>query len=121
MTGDAGGSSGQKPKTAQTTKAKGSVPILFPDEVETREEPSFDDQIELKRQKSLLVRKKIDDDYKNNRDPIKEFFSLTCQSVKLSSPHLNLIAHLNTDVLYKKAQTDQIPYFQYWTWIGATI
>lgn len=95
------------------------MPILFPDE--TRDEPSFDDKIELRRQKSLLVRKKIDDDYKNNRDPIKEFFSLTCQSVKLSSPHLNLIAHLNTDALYKKAQTDGIPYFQYWTWIGATI
>ena len=67
------------------------------------------------------VKKKIDENYMQKRDPIKEFFVLTCQSVKLSSPHLNLIAHINTDMLYKKALTDGIAYFKYWSWIESTI
>ena len=67
------------------------------------------------------MKKKIDENYMQKRDPIKEFFVLTCQSVKLSSPHLNLIAHINTDMLYKKAITEGIAYFKYWSWIESTI
>ena len=67
------------------------------------------------------IKKKIDENYIQKRDPIKEFFVLTCQSVKLSSPHLNLIAHLNTDMLYKKALSEGILYYKFWSWIESTI
>jgi len=51
----------------------------------------------------MSVREKIDQEYQQNRDPMREFFFLACQSVKINSPHMNLIATLNTQVLYEKA------------------
>ena len=41
--------------------------------------------------------------YLIKRDPMKEFFNLTCQSVKLNSPNINSICHVETNNLYKKA------------------
>lgn len=35
-------------------------------------------------------------DYMLNRDPLQEFFTLTCQSIKLNSPHMNTICHIDT-------------------------
>ena len=53
------------------------------------------------------------EDYQKNRDPIKEFFQLTCQSIKINSPHMHLIATINTDKLYEKAIMETVPYFKY--------
>lgn len=33
---------------------------------------------------------------------------------------MNMIAHLNTDMLYMKALTDGIPFFDWYTWIEST-
>jgi len=35
-------------------------------------------------------------DYLLNRDPMQEFFSLTCQAIKLTSPHMNTICTIDT-------------------------
>ena len=35
-------------------------------------------------------------EYMLNRDPMQEFFTLTCQSIKLNSPHMNAIATIST-------------------------
>ena len=78
-------------------------------------------QAELKKQKQAAYKKKMADDYQKNRDPIKEFFTLTCQSVKLNSPHMNLIAMINTDQLYNKALEAAVPYFKYSSWIESTV
>jgi hypothetical protein len=32
-----------------------------------------------------------------------------------------MIAHLNTDMLYSKALTDNVPFFEWWGWIETTI
>ena len=63
----------------------------------------------------------MDENYMKNRDPIKEFFQLTCQSVKINSPHMHLIATINTNKLYDKAITDLVPYFKFYPWIETTI
>lgn len=42
-------------------------------------------------------------EYMLNRDPMEEFFALTCQSIKLNSPHINTIATIDTKELYLKA------------------
>lgn len=47
-----------------------------------------------------------------NRDPLKEFFTLTLQSVKLNSPHMNVICMINKDTLYEKALKEGIPFFK---------
>jgi hypothetical protein len=47
-----------------------------------------------------------------NRDPLKEFFTLTLQSVKLNSPHMNVICMINKDTLYEKALKENIPFFK---------
>eukprot|EP00347_Sterkiella_histriomuscorum_P012475 403368435 len=52
-----------------------------------------------------------------SRDVIREFFALTCQSVKLNSPHLNLICNTKTDELYNKAQSLNIPFYQWNNWL----
>ena len=91
---------------------------------------------EAKKQRAAAIKKKIQDDYQKNRDPIKEFFKLvskgrfklnrlslvqTCQSVKINSPHMNLIALINSDMLYAKALEEQIPYFKFASWIESTV
>ena len=95
---------------------------MFPDDPDKNIQEISPSKSEVKMPSNTEnVKQKIDQNYLKNRDPIKEFFALTCQSVKLSSPHLNLIAHINTDMLYQKALKDAIPYFKYWNWIEATI
>ena len=69
----------------------------------------------------LTTREKMDLEYLRNRDPLKEFFTLTCQSVKLNSPHLNMILNIKSDLLYDKAQTEGVLFYKYMTWIETTI
>ena len=56
-------------------------------------------------------------DYLLNRDPMQEFFTLTCQSIKLNSPHMNTICTIDTISLYKKANKLGVPFFKWQTWI----
>lgn len=56
-------------------------------------------------------------EYMMNRDPMQEFFALTCQSIKLNSPHINTIATIDTNQLYQKATKLNVPFFQWSTWI----
>ena len=56
-------------------------------------------------------------DYMLNRDPMQEFFVLTCQSIKLNSPHLNTICTIDTMQLYNRATKMNIPFFKWATWI----
>lgn len=86
----------------------------------------------------------MQEDYQKQRDPIKEFFKLvseqrnfclsfvltrfacllrlqTCQSIKINSPHMNLIALINSDMLYERALSEQIPYFKFSSWIESTV
>jgi hypothetical protein len=58
-------------------------------------------------------------DYMLNRDPMNEFFTLTCQSIKLNSPHMNTICHIDTNSLYRKAQKMNVPFFKWASWIEA--
>ncbi|TNV83150.1 hypothetical protein FGO68_gene10009 [Halteria grandinella] len=63
----------------------------------------------------------MNQDYQANRDPLKEFFALTLQSVKLCSPHMNIICMLNKDTLYDKAIKENVPFFKWYSWIEQTI
>ena len=56
-------------------------------------------------------------EYMMKRDPMEEFFSLTCQSIKLNSPHMNTICTIDTMTLYKKAVKLNVPFFKWSTWI----
>ena len=76
---------------------------------------------EERKQRAAERKKKIQEDYQKSRDPIKEFFTLTCQSVKINSPHMNLIALINSELLYAKALTEQVPYFKFASWIESTV
>lgn len=61
--------------------------------------------------------KKSSLNYMLNRDPLKEFFHLTLQSIKMNSPHMNQILNINGDAFYKKAIDDGVPFNQWWTWL----
>ena len=51
----------------------------------------------------LTHKERLEFEYLKNRDPMREFFALTFQSVKLNSPHLSLIAEIKEQDLYNKA------------------
>ena len=56
-------------------------------------------------------------DYLLNRDPMLEFFQLTCQCIKMNSPQMNTICTIDTTQLYQRAQKLNIPYNKWQTWI----
>lgn len=56
-------------------------------------------------------------DYLLKRDPLYEFFNLTCQSIILNSPHINHICHIDASQLFKKATIDEVPFNKWATWI----
>jgi len=41
--------------------------------------------------------------------------------VKINSPHMGLIADMKEDLLYDKAQKEQVPFFQWFKWLETTI
>ena len=51
------------------------------------------------------------------RDPLYEFFQLTCQSIKLNSPHINTICHIDPKDLYAIAIAEQPHFFKWGVWI----
>ena len=52
-----------------------------------------------------------------NRDPMQEFFLLTCQAIKLNSPKMNTICTIDTMSLYKKALELNMPFFKWQSWV----
>lgn len=52
-------------------------------------------------------------EYLTKRDPMQEFFVLTCQSVKLNSPHMNAVCTIDALQLYKKATELNIEFFKW--------
>ena len=56
-------------------------------------------------------------DYLANRDPMQEFFQLTCKSIILNSPHMNTICTVSQDQLYRRAIKEDVPFFKWATWI----
>lgn len=101
-----------QPQGAQTTKAAKRPSFSFaqadfdeeeaerePEEVQRNQRSQLKKELtksmtiaEAKRQRAAALKKKMDEEYLKKRDPIREFFTLTCQSVKMNSPHMNLIA-----------------------------
>ena len=55
------------------------------------------------------------------RDPMEEFFELTCKSIILNSPHMNAICTVNTKEMYKKALQTSLPFFKWGGWIEETV
>lgn len=66
---------------------------------------------------SFSLREQSQIDYLLNRDPMQEFFSLTCQSIKLNSAHMNTICTIDTEQLYRKAVKMNVPYYKWQNWI----
>ena len=62
-------------------------------------------------------KEQVNYDYMMKRDPMEEFFTLTCQSIKLNSPHMQTICTIDTMTLYKKATKLNIPFFKWASWI----
>ena len=65
----------------------------------------------------LTDKERFQFNYLLSRDPLLEFFNLTCQSIKLNSPHINTICDVDCNLLYKKACKDNIPFFKWADWI----
>lgn len=59
--------------------------------------------------------------YLMSRDPMEEFFELTCKSIILNSPHMNAICTVNTKELYSRALKTSTPFFKWQTWIEKTL
>ena len=55
--------------------------------------------------------------YLMNRDPMKEFFVLTAQSVKLNSPYMNSILTLHINEMYEQVVKSSTPFFKWSQWI----
>ena len=56
-------------------------------------------------------------DYFLKRDPLQEFFNLTCKSIILNSPHMNQICHVDMNYLYLQATKKHIPFNKWSEWI----
>lgn len=95
----------------QTTKAGGNKKIDFIDNSDSTSTASSD----ARRQTSFKSSSQID--YLLNRDPMQEFFTLTCQSIKLNSPHMNTICTIDTMSLYKQVCQLTIPFFKWSSWV----
>ena len=52
---------------------------------------------------------------------MREFFGLTLKSIKINSPHMALIQDLKEDVLFRRANREQIPFFQWQKWLNDTL
>lgn len=55
--------------------------------------------------------------YYRNRDPMKEFFVLTAQSVKLNSPYMDIILNLHINQMYEKVVKSSTPFYKWSQWI----
>ena len=66
---------------------------------------------------SLTDKERFQLDYLLKRDPLYEFFNLTCQSSILNSPYINSICHIETKQLYVKVLKDGIPFHRWATWV----
>ena len=95
-------------KPLQTTKLKPS-------------KIGFDEESLKKLEEDKMRRSPKNRDYKAEyfakRDPMQEFFQLTCKSIILSSPHMNTICTVDTNQLYKKALKANVPFFKWASWI----
>lgn len=65
----------------------------------------------------LTEKERFQLDYLLKRDPLHEYFNLTCQSAILNSPHINSICHVDTKRLYAKVTREQLPFHQWARWI----
>jgi hypothetical protein len=52
-----------------------------------------------------------------NRDPMKEFFHLTLQSIRMNSPHMNTILNIDGDKFYQRLLELMIPFNQWGKWV----
>ena len=55
--------------------------------------------------------------YLASRDPMKEFFMLTAQSVKLNSPYMDSILTLHINEMYEWVEKTNIPFNKWGQWI----
>lgn len=46
-----------------------------------------------------------------------EFFTLTCQAIKLNSPQMNTVCTIDTMELYNRALQMNVPFFKWQSWI----
>lgn len=103
---------------ALTTRNDRRISIKFaeldPDAVEKESRQTADSS-------NMTESQKMEMEYFKKRDPMKEFFTLTCQSVKLNSPHLNMILNIKSDPLYEMALTESVPFFKWYSWLESTI
>lgn len=101
------------PKPPKTAKARTTTKFGFAD-LDQRKSPEGGATAFSFREQSQM-------EYLIKRDPMQEFFTLTCQSVKLNSPHMNAVCTIDTMQLYKKAIKQNIPFFEWQTWIEDVI
>ena len=82
----------EKPKVPLTAKNPGQGSFAFGKDVTAHSTRSPEETgsslLSFKDQSQI--------DYLINRDPMQEFFALTCQSIKLNSPHMNTICTIDT-------------------------
>lgn len=98
-----------KPKPPKTAKA-GSKKMTFEDVDGLRKSPdSGPSKFSFREQTQL--------EYLLNRDPMQEFFMLTCQAIKLNSTHMNTICTIDAMQLYKKVVKLDVPFFRWHQWI----
>jgi hypothetical protein len=48
---------------------------------------------------------------------MQEFFTLSCQAIKLNSPHMNTICTIDAMSLYQKALKMAVPFYKWPNWI----
>ena len=82
------------PKPPKTMKA-GKAPKLGFDDFDGVRDNSPDGGAS-----NFSFREQANMEYHTKRDPMQEFFVLTCQSVKLNSPHMNAVCTLDALKLY---------------------
>ena len=86
--GQAVGGETELPKPPKTAKAGRATKFGFEDLDERHSPDVASPGFSFKEQARM--------EYLTKRDPMQEFFALTCQSVKLNSPHMNAVCTIDT-------------------------
>lgn len=87
------------------------------DEAEDEATTNDDFNLNPKEDDKLTKKQRMEYHYLLKRDPLYEFFQLTCQSIKLNSPHINTICHIDPKDLYAIAIAEQPHFFKWGNWI----
>ncbi len=101
------------PQTAKATERK----ITFNEDMDFEERKTGETVMTPSSRSSMKFSDFLNAEYQRKRDPMKEFFQLTAQCVKLRSPNMQAILTVDVSKMYDLVLKEGKPYWEWRDWI----